>query len=353
VSPEPWDHIFVSKHHYSIYLAKRGNRVFFLNPPTKEMVMRDTRFSDVFSVHYKGFVKGLKYLPKGLRRFFVRQVYAQLQELCKVHFDVVWSFDNSVFFDFDALPADTIKISHIVDLNQNFQTKRAASSAGYCFCTTELIRDRLREFNFRVTKINHGFHLPSEEVRVPGLLNKKRTALYAGNLGMPYIDWVLLKEIVTTYTEVDFIFVGPNETSLSDIPLANAKMAVIQSPNTHFLGEVVSDSLQNYYRASDLLLITYLEEFHKEQANPHKMMEYLGSGKMIVATFTSEYVDLFNEGLFLMSKRNAGFREVFGRALKELSYWNSEDLQAARKSFAIENTYEKQIKRIQNIIDQG
>ena len=33
VSPNEWGAMHVSKHHYALELAERGNRVIFLNPP--------------------------------------------------------------------------------------------------------------------------------------------------------------------------------------------------------------------------------------------------------------------------------------------------------------------------------
>ena len=33
ISPQGWGDMFISKHHYAIELAKKGNTVYFLNPP--------------------------------------------------------------------------------------------------------------------------------------------------------------------------------------------------------------------------------------------------------------------------------------------------------------------------------
>ena len=350
VSPEPWDHIFVSKHHYSVYLAKRGNRVFFLNPPKNGMSVTATSFSNVFTVEYKGFVKGLQYLPGPLRRFLVRLTYKRLQYLCDTRFDIVWSFDNSVFFDFNALPAGTVKISHIVDLNQDFQTRKAARTADYCFCTTELIKERLMKFNSRVAKINHGFHVPALTDAFPRV-SGRTTAMYAGNLAMPYIDWFVLKDLVISFEAVDFVFVGPIGQALThNTEMARAKQDVMKSNNTHFIGPVDSDLLQKYYQVADILLIAYQDAYQQDQANPHKMMEYLGSGKMVVASFTAEYEHLSDKGLILMSKTNQEVKRLFHHALQHLEFWNGETLQQTRRSFGLANTYDRQIDQIEKII---
>lgn len=351
ISPEPWNHISVSKHHYAVYLAKRRNRVFFLNPPGKRAAVDDTQFVDVLSVHYKGFIKGLKYLPSFVRHLVVKLTYQRLQQLCNTEFDIVWSFDNSVFFDFDALPKQTIKISHIVDLSQNFETKRAAANADYCFCTTEFLKERLLNFNSRVFKIKHGYHFSGTAdvtLTVPSIRTR---VYYVGNLSIPYIDWILLEEIVDGHQEVDFFFVGPGQDSFSDIvEVRKAKQRVIDSTNTKFLGAVESDDLSIHYDSADILILVYQQCYHKQVANPHKMMEYLGCGRVIVATFTAEYQDVRQKGLMLMSDENSEFPEIFDRALKDLPYWNSQSMQKERKAYAMENTYAKQIDRIEQII---
>ena len=37
ISPQPWDHIAISKHHYANELAARNNTVYFLEPPNPEL----------------------------------------------------------------------------------------------------------------------------------------------------------------------------------------------------------------------------------------------------------------------------------------------------------------------------
>lgn len=353
ISPEPWDHIFVSKHHYAVCLATAGNQVYFLDPPDEKLGILQTDFPNLYVVRCQKFLRGLRFFPRWVQRVAMRTKFMQIQSMCNTRFDVVWSFDNSIFYDFAFLPSNILKISHIVDLNQNFQMKTAASTASYCFCTTERIKQRMLKFNAKVTKINHGWNLPPRIDFSPPLPSERPMALYAGNLTMPFIDWVILRDIVLAHPEVDFLFIGPNTSpSRESLLMAVAKTTVFKSPNVRALGKVASDSLQHYYLQADLLLIAYQEEFHQDQANPHKMMEYLGSGKMVVCTFTEEFAELSDRGLLLMSDRNADFCRVFDAALEDLPFWNSNALIQTRRNFALENTYDKQLRRIQSVIGQ-
>ncbi len=352
VSPEPWDHIFVSKHHYAVHLARRGSRVFFLNPPTGYESIRSTDYGNVFSITYSGFPSGLRYYPSILQRVFIKRKFLELQRLCDVVFDVVWSFDNSVFFDFSALPSEILKISHIVDLNQDFQTRRAASTADFCFCTTELIKKRLLKFNSHVFKINHGFNSPSSDayVQLPG--KSKIKALYSGNLAMPFIDWVLIHNIVKANLNVDFVFVGPDmDVLVEDVQQNRAKKDTYALTNSYFIGKVESKELLRYLVAANILLVAYQEKYHMDQSNPHKMMEYLGAGRIVVATHTAEFRELHSKQLILMSNKNAELPSLFKKAVEEIELWNCDEKRELRVSFAMDNTYEKNIEKIEAIIN--
>jgi hypothetical protein len=349
VSPEPWDHIFVSKHHYAVYLGRRNNKVFFLNPPGKSTSVVDTDYKNVRSVHYTGFPSGLRFYPRPLQQHFILRKFRELEKLCDTAFDIVWSFDNSVFFDFSCLPKSVLAISHIVDLNQDFQTRASASTANICFCTTDLIRERLIKYNKRCFKINHGFHVASPDdtrVALPG--SSKVKVLYAGNLAMPYIDWGILSVVVRDNPNVDFIFIGPN---MSEGRSDAAARQVRNAQNAYFLGRVHPDRLLSHYRAADILILTYQEKYHADQANPHKMMEYLGSGQMIVATQTMEFRELNDTGLLLMSNDNTEFPRLLLKAMNDLEYWNQEAKINARKQWALNNTYERQIERIEMLLN--
>ena len=352
ISPEPWDHIFVSKHHYAATLAKRGNKVFFLNPPGKKYEMKQTEFCDVFAVDYKGFPRGLRFYPSILQKYIITWMYNRLTRLCSTEFDIIWSFDNSVFYDFSALPSAGLKISHIVDFNQNFQMQKAATSADVCFCTTGLIKANLERHNSKVYKINHGFN-PSmvKKGSVSGPSNEGIRVIYAGNLSIPYIDWSLVLEVVHNFSEVQFLFLGSNnDVEVDDRSLRESKRKVMHSANVVFGGCVDANELQEYYQSADVLLVAYHEKYHSGQAdNPHKIMEYLGSGKVVLATHTSEYLGL--SPLIVMSNKNSEWPDLFRAVIGNLEYYNSDQLQARRVAFAMDNTYEKQICKIERIIN--
>ena len=148
---------------------------------------------------------------------------------------------------------------------------------------------------------------------------------------------------------IDFILIGPNIESVPNTQLKylEYKKQIECFRNVFFIDQIPANLIYSYLLKADLLLVTYLaDNFPEQLANPHKFMEYLSSGKMIVSTNTFEYRRLAEKKMFLMSKKNYDLPQLFQIAIKNLEYWNSSEKQNARKKFALENTYDKQIDRI-------
>ena len=345
--------MLVSKHHYAIHLAKKGNEVFFLNPPSERYNKYNSRCKNLIIVDYTGFIKGIRYLIKPIRKLFTRRVYNKIESFVGRSFDIIWSFDNSVFFDFDAISDNVLKISHIVDLNMNFELARAARSASFCFCTTDLIQEKLTRHTDnieKVFKINHGLAIPdriSSNLNIPG--ENLIKAAYAGNLAMQYLDWKIIYEVVSVNTEIDFVFYGSNHNVFDEKINSshNYKRLVFEEPNTFFPGILKGEDLIPVLCQADVLMICYKEAHHQDQANPHKILEYLYTGKSIVATATKEYE---NSELICMSTHNNEWPSLFNKVIKNLNKWNSDYMEDKRRKFALNNTYELQIQRIQKII---
>ena len=354
ISPEPWGNNFVSKHHYAVTLSKRENTVYFLNPPSLSYSVQPTAYDNLYEVDYPPFLKGLRYLPSRLQRFIIRQKYEKLQQVANCEFDVVWSFDNSVFYDFTALPPFVLKISHIVDLNQDFQTAKAARTADVCFCTTDFIKERLLTYNSKTFKVHHGYSLPKPQVSLDSTStfnnNYEVNAAYVGNLAMPYIDWKVLKEVVIANPDVGFYFIGPEGKS----NLANRSnyiqdiVKIKQLRNAFFPGSVEHNLIPTILEIIDIMLVSYQEKYHNDQASPHKIMEYLGSGKVVVATYTAEYKDKKN--LIEMAYQNDELPSKFREVVMNIAYYNSYENMKKRKTYAKSNTYKNQIERIESII---
>lgn len=339
ISPEPWKHLFVSKHHYAVELARQGNTVYFLNPPSDRYAVSPTVVEGVYEVDYAPFVKGLRFMPRSLQKFYFTRKFRTLQSLTAKQFDIVWSFDNSVFFDYSFLPDRVLAINHIVDYSQNFQFERSVRTADICFGLSDNIVSRLKAFNPESYLIGHGLSALHEEIPVelPGKNMVK--AMYAGNLDNQYIDHATLFALIDRHPEVDFIFYGSGGSSWK------------KRENMFLQGKVPNNVLMSYLRKADILLMTYDWKNHREQlTNSHKILEYLYSGKVIVSSYFSDYAD--KKHLIQMADDHTTIADLFARTLKSLGEMNSVQHQQQRHRFAALNTYRERLHEIEALVSR-
>lgn len=318
ISPESWGDNYVSKHHYAETLVELGNVVFFLNTPGKVFHWQITE-GGVNVIDYKPIFYGLGKLPAWLSSLLILYEFKHLERRLKTHFDIIWNFDSSRFFNLSRIPGRTYKICHLVDLNQNIQRPLLAATSDICLGTTRYIVDKLCENNRNSHLVGHAYRPQKNsglfEFDVPGVNSVK--AFYLGNLSMKYIDWEILLEAANEHTGIDFVFIGPEgKSNLTEGEIESAsKKQIKMLPNVFFCPPVHAHHIPQLLKKADLLLIAYQEKYHKDQASPHKMLEYLASGKTIIATYTEEFESYRNKSRLVMCIRNAEFPKAIATAL--------------------------------------
>lgn len=345
ISPEAWSHIFVSKHHYAQELAKQ-NRVVFLNPPITDKII-SAKHGDVTVVDYYSFVKGYRFLPKIIRKALLKRFVLQLEKKLRLTFDMIWSFDNSVFFDLDAFP-EKLTISHIVDINQDFNTAQASGSADICLGVVDAITQRHLQFNKNAFTLAHGVNIdtPTDKIKIELPGKNQIKAVYVGNMSMPFIDWNILAELAKINTDkVDFILIG------SDHELANKNHPEVYGlENVYQIQKIAATEVLNYLTAADILLLLYSPEFYMNYASPHKFLEYLLSGKVIASMYIAEYAQLAKEELILMVNEDFSMQEIFAKAVEENERLNDQNLILKRKNFAKARSYEKRVEQVHKLL---
>src|SRR5688500_879282 len=116
ISPEPWDHLAVSKHHYARTLLSNNNRVYFLNPPGQQNRLRNADEDDNVRVIDYSSYRGINKMPSFIRDQINLILINRIKKLCATDFDVVWSFDSFRFQNLD-LWRTRRKIYHVVDVH--------------------------------------------------------------------------------------------------------------------------------------------------------------------------------------------------------------------------------------------
>lgn len=353
ISPEPWDGHFVSKHHYALELSRRGHRVLFHGPaePIGDICLDSV--SDACGIlqvlHAPPAGRGLRFLPACVRRRLEASWLTRVELALGQPIDVVWSFENSRFFDM-SFAGERLKIYQQVDLNQDFHPELAAETADISIAISEPIARRLASFSRKLIRITHGYcSQDSREFPFEGLQHEfadaSVNAVMVGNLDIAYLDVQLLVQLVSDHPDVKFHFVG------GYTPDSGLHGLVGSAPNVRFWGLQPARTLPSFLKCADILLVAYLAEDYRDQlANPHKMMEYLASGRCILATRTLEYED--RPDLVETVHSRTEYRRRFALILEDPSIWNSPDKVAIRQEFANANTYADQLERIAQAVGE-
>lgn len=338
ISPDRWGFIDVSKHHYAKVLSKK-NQVYFIDPPNGG---EDEKISDSLHVIRKYTrVKGINKIPSSLRKRMMRKEVNSLLKSMNGSVDVVWSFDSSRLYYLDLFKAK-LSIAHLVDFRENHFLKELATSADYCFATSDSIIDNLKTHNKRSHKLQHGYAIPKElkSFDLPGENSTK--GIYIGNLDIVFLDWNVVKVLCKEFSSIDFVFIGPISQPLLE------RMESTHLSNLHFVPKVPSSDVPGYLTSATFCFQIYDEKMFPEQLqNPHKIMQYLGSGKPIFASSTHEYR---SSGLIAEYKDQADVVEKFRTFSEELVKHSSEESSKQRIDYALDHTYTKQVKRIEEFI---
>ena len=354
ISPEPWTALAVSKHHYARALCARGHMVIFLDPPqTLGQPMRITPVADcsgLLRVQAPPVMRGLQYLPKVLREQIEARWLAWLERECGMTIDAVWLFENSRFYDM-GFAGQRLRIYHQVDVNQNFHIAAAARSADICLCTSDAIARRLRPHARNVVKIDHGYAAATQDTALPPSLEVHFDTLgphlvYIGSLDIRYLRTDLLDQATALFPHATFHFVGSHSEATSLFQITRSR------PNVRWWGQVGSDIIPAILARADVLLLAYdAETFSDQVSNPHKLMQYLGSGRVTLATWTEEYADKMH--LLEMVRHYDDFLPRLGHLLANLNRLNTPAKMAARIAFAQAQSYPRQLDRIEAALAQS
>jgi hypothetical protein len=352
ISPEAWGQNFISKHHYAKELASRGYRVYFLNPPTQAFKCRQIE-KNLIVVDYKPLFRGIGKLPKYFSgRLIVREI-TTLEKKINDKFDIIWNFDSSRFFNLSKLK-EKLRICHIVDMAENIQRNLLAETSDVCFCTSDFIEEELLPFNRYVYKIHHGYKFPDEMFSIGDEFDSSIIQIgYVGNLTRSCIDWNLIFKLIETYPDAQFNFIGSTgKSNLSHNRIKGEYLDFLKGkPNVNLLGQKESNLIPSYLRKFDVLICAYKMESDvdlKQHSNLHKLMEYIGSENITVSTYVDEYKD--KKELLGMAENTSDFLIKFNQVVGNVGFYNSTKLKQERMTFVLNNSYAKQLNKIEEYL---
>ena len=354
ISPQEWEHISISKHYYALELSNRNNKVFFINPPVfsskKNFESLDiiSENLQILTFHFY-FPIWIKFKIKILFNYLLIKRFSKCIKKYGMP-NILWNFDNGTYFKYEHL-FNSYKIFHPVDsLNANCIRKHIKNYDIVFSVSNEILND----FNYsKKYLINHGLNSEFEILARERLdclkkseinLNFKTNIIgYVGNISIPTLDYKSLLNIIFIFPNIQFYFYGPYDEK--DEKVCELK----KFQNVKLKGVKYGRELYSSIVNCDLLFVCYKISENFKGDNSHKILEYLSTGKSIVSSHISMYqgnslIEMCN------SRENNNFEIVFDNALQNLDKLNSNEMQIKRIEFALENTYKKQIEKIESII---
>ena len=349
ISPEPWGINFVSKHHYALELSNR-NIVFFLNPPSKLNQIKQIN-SRLFVIDYSVLIRGINHFTGIIRDYLNGILLNKIKTIGNISkFDIIWSFDPYRFQNMKIFQS-SLSIYHPVDIHHTKLEKEVVKTSDIILGSSELILDKLgRKKN--CFKISHGIAKYFINEDLPSYSKKESIKIgYIGNLHYRYLDTETLTTIINQNPNIEFHFIGSySYGNLSHKLIQNDFIYFLKSKNNVKLyGALPSVELPNYINKFDAFLLCYKGDTYKaELSNPHKILEYLSTGKVVISHYIDEYRNKLN--LIEMVEKNTEIPQIFKKVINNLEHYNRPSLQKARKDFASKSTYQKKIKEIELII---
>jgi Glycosyl transferases group 1 len=189
----------------------------------------------------------------------------------------------------------------------------------------------------------------SSDHKPPALVDGIRSA-YLGNMAIPYLDRSSLLRAVRAHPEMTLYLLGPYGGNLGDRPMDPIWEAILKEPNVIWTGAIPSEHVHAWLSAMDLLIIAYdSARYLNETAHPHKVMEYLASGRPVLATYMRDMAHL--DHLIEMLPPGVPIDHALGKVLNDLEQLGTLELFNARRTYALANTYAKHTTTILEHID--
>jgi hypothetical protein len=380
LSTEPWGRMLLSKMHFALELARKGDKVYFVNPPRQ---LADSRLAvrgeDLeggrITIIHTNIVRSslflrhkLFFLYRALNRRYVRAI----KKTVGTKITEVWNFNPNQYVDLQLFEAEK-SIVLLYDLYQGGHIFKALQKADALITISQVILDHYAHTPAPKLLLQHGLG--------PQFAEKSRQRLstqdfgigngevggsarikvgYTGNLLRAGMNTEVARTIIGQHPGIEFHFWGPHsakDNNVSDAGYATSPellsfVEFLQGQKNVFLhGVVTQQELAERLFEMDAFLFIYSPRREVNGAsNAHKLLEYISTGKVVIATHVSNYAG--TDLLVMCEKREEEDKlpEIFDRAVRDLSSHNARELQIRRISFALDNTYARQVERVKQFI---
>ena len=367
VSQQDWGDMFISKHHYALELSKLGNKVYFINSPDQksklkpgQIIIKETNHNGLFIVSHRFF---FPYFIRFKSKFiFDKLITIHINNIIKKigqPIDIVWSFDIANAIPLKNFPASYKKIFMPVDEPTNQKAIKAAESADIILSVTNEIIAKYADYNVPKYFINHGVADIFINKNINTQTNDPIRVGLSGNFLRPEIDRKILLQIVRSNSGIIFecwgavSYKNSNLSPDEDLDTVNFIKELTSAPNVIAHGVLSPSVLSERLKEVDLFLICYdIKKDQSKGTNYHKILEYLGAGKVVVSNNVTTYQSF--PGLLEMSKSRENNNElpgIFDQVIHYIKMYNAVEQQQKRINFANQYTYSSQIAKIESLLN--
>lgn len=358
--------------HFAIEMAEQGNKVFFVDPP-RAAVHKETvsvtsadNYPAIQVIHLQPFPFALflRHKIPFVYNMMVKRYIREIKKVTGASIDELWNFNPHVFVNMVAFAAKK-NILLLYDFYKGNHIFRSAATAALLVSPSQLILDHYRSSNVPQLLVQHGLNKSMAFAAATRLENtnlqpQQRDIVkvgYTGNLLRAAIDTITAEKIITGHPAIEFHFWGPSSiednnvtdtTAATPAALQNFIRFLQQSPNVFLHGVKQQQELADEIFKMDAFLFLYAAASDMNAAsNSHKLLEYLSTGKVVVGNYVSNYA---GTQLLEMCREQDKLPELFGEVMQNLDHYNSSAKQQERIRFALDNTYARQVERIQKLM---
>jgi len=374
ISPQRWGRMHLIKHHYAIDLANRGNEVYFLNPPDLGLqntieIAQSKEIERLHIITYKpSFPLVIRFRLRWLYDWLMGYQIRSILEAIGKKLDIVWCFDLLLYSDLKRFQGG-LTIFHVGDMLYYDYQNRMAATADIVFSVAAGILTKLEGVDVPKYFINHGLSEEFEKYSLKSLQNLKEGRVigssnlvkigYVGNVLRPDIDHVCFRNIVEDNKGTQFYLWGPTTINENNVAAGNYSINeqvefvdfLKGQDNVVLSGVKEPDVLAQEMQEMDGFLICYdIDRDQSKGTNYHKIIEYISTGKVVISNNVSTYANRNDLVQMPKERNNQLLGKLMGDVVKSIEYHNSDDLKKKRLEFALDNTYRKQINRIDRIL---
>ena len=379
LSPSEWSDNAVSNMQISAILSKNNDVVYVETIGTRIPKFSEWRrvisrlYNSLFKSKKKGQRKGLNPInvkivsPLALpyhnnsivNKINVFLINKQLKNFIPKNKKIyVWSF-SPIWENFINTIPNKFRIFHCVDALHTYDDSdnyknlfyKSLKESNIVFTPGILLAKELKQHNRKTYIIGHGCgskHLESKNSnQIPEDIKNfqltKKTVVYAGTLAN-WVDYDLLNYLASSNDEITFLIIG----YIHPLAPIDKIKEFLKHKNVIHLGYKNYDDLPLYYAISSLGIIPYQSQNeHIQYSTPTKFFDYFSSGLQTVSTdFPAAHA--YDKEFVKVAKSKEEFLEMIENALIDLDMDRSIEI----KEYAKKNSWENQVKKMCEIIDQ-